>query len=578
MNETKPAFIINKYRSILFAAIIVEAVGFIVSLTDSVVAGLFLGEETFAAVGLMSPFLSASTFLTSIINTGTVLNFSFQVGKFNKKRANEFFSQGVITALATGAIYALVLLMVSRPLIDGIAPSEEIRQNLSEYFYFFLPFFFLQPIACVLDNLLFADGAEHLSAAANTIMIVSNVVFSVLFANLWGIKGIAIASVLSRVLFIMIISLHFFSRKNTLKFVFHWKKADLFIIFKSGIVKASTYALDAILIYIINQFAAFYFDINTLLILLVVERFMGIMTLFIGLSMGIQPILSTLQGENNTKAQRFLVLAAVRDMIIVGGIITLLTFFLSSQFVIAFGIEEDSVLYSQAVIALRIVSSTVIIQAVLTFFFIYYVYIDKKALAFVICLIKNFISPVVIAVLLAVILGSNAGIWIGLASAPILALLISVLIVYLKYGRKQFPFLIKEDPDQEIFIYDFDINEDNVVKLAATVQDRMNQLSFPANTEVMAGLITEEVLMLILDKNEETKKTIRAECTLLSRPDGIMLILRDSGVIFDFTETDVHVDSFRQYIVSTLMMKQELKLYLTTTGYNRNEFFFKRTN
>ena len=578
MNETKPAFIINKYRSILFAAIIVEAVGFIVSLTDSVVAGLFLGEETFAAVGLMSPFLSASTFLTSIINTGTVLNFSFQVGKFNKKRANEFFSQGVITALATGAIYALVLLMVSRPLIDGIAPSEEIRQNLSEYFYFFLPFFFLQPIACVLDNLLFADGAEHLSAAANTIMIVSNVVFSVLFANLWGIKGIAIASVLSRVLFIMIISLHFFSRKNTLKFVFHWKKADLFIIFKSGIVKASTYALDAILIYIINQFAAFYFDINTLLILLVVERFMGIMTLFIGLSMGIQPILSTLQGENNTKAQRFLVLAAVRDMIIVGGIITLLTFFLSSQFVIAFGIEEDSVLYSQAVIALRIVSSTVILQAVLTFFFIYYVYIDKKALAFVICLIKNFISPVVIAVLLAVILGSNAGIWIGLASAPILALLISVLIVYLKYGRKQFPFLIKEDPDQEIFIYDFDINEDNVVKLAATVQDRMNQLSFPANTEVMAGLITEEVLMLILDKNEETKKTIRAECTLLSRPDGIMLILRDSGVIFDFTETDVHVDSFRQYIVSTLMMKQELKLYLTTTGYNRNEFFFKRTN
>ena len=578
MNETKPAFIINKYRSILFAAIIVEAVGFIVSLTDSVVAGLFLGEETFAAVGLMSPFLSASTFLSSIINTGTVLNFSFQVGKFNKKRANEFFSQGVITALATGAIYALVLLMVSRPLIDGIAPSEEIRQNLSEYFYFFLPFFFLQPIACVLDNLLFADGAEHLSAAANTIMIVSNVVFSVLFANLWGIKGIAIASVLSRVLFIMIISLHFFSRKNTLKFVFHWKKADLFIIFKSGIVKASTYALDAILIYIINQFAAFYFDINTLLILLVVERFMGIMTLFIGLSMGIQPILSTLQGENNTKAQRFLVLAAVRDMIIVGGIITLLTFFLSSQFVIAFGIEEDSVLYSQAVIALRIVSSTVILQAVLTFFFIYYVYIDKKALAFVICLIKNFISPVVIAVLLAVILGSNAGIWIGLASAPILALLISVLIVYLKYGRKQFPFLIKEDPDQEIFIYDFDINEDNVVKLAATVQDRMNQLSFPANTEVMAGLITEEVLMLILDKNEETKKTIRAECTLLSRPDGIMLILRDSGVIFDFTETDVHVDSFRQYIVSTLMMKQELKLYLTTTGYNRNEFFFKRTN
>lgn len=41
MKETRPQFIIRKYRSILRAAVIVEAVIFIVSITD----GIILGRE-----------------------------------------------------------------------------------------------------------------------------------------------------------------------------------------------------------------------------------------------------------------------------------------------------------------------------------------------------------------------------------------------------------------------------------------------------------------------------------------------------------------------------------------------------
>ena len=88
----------------LRAAIIVEAVNFIVSLTDGIVAGNVLGADAFAAIGLLAPFLSISTFLASIVNTGTVLNYSYEIGKFNKHRANEFFSQGVIAALLVGAL------------------------------------------------------------------------------------------------------------------------------------------------------------------------------------------------------------------------------------------------------------------------------------------------------------------------------------------------------------------------------------------------------------------------------------------------------------------------------------------
>ena len=59
--------------------------------------------------------------------------------------------------------------------------------------------------------------------------------------------------------------------------------------------------------------------------------------------------------------------------------------------------------------------------------------------------------------------------------------------------------------------------------------------------------------------------------------EGVRLILRDSGKIFDITDTDTLPDSFREYVVANLMIAaQEYKSYITTTGYNRNELFFPR--
>ena len=50
MKQTKPLVILRKYRSIFFAAAIVEAVSFLVSLTDTIVAGNEVGAEALMAM------------------------------------------------------------------------------------------------------------------------------------------------------------------------------------------------------------------------------------------------------------------------------------------------------------------------------------------------------------------------------------------------------------------------------------------------------------------------------------------------------------------------------------------------
>ena len=87
-----------------------------------------------------------------------------------------------------------------------------------------------------------------------------------------------------------------------------------------------------------------------------------------------------------------------------------------------------------------------------------------------------------------------------------------------------------------------------------------------------ASLLLEEILMLIYEKNAGKKKLF-AECTILSEPAGMWMILRDSGILFDVTDADSLPVSLWQYVVARMMVVHDKKAYLTTTGYNRIELF-----
>ncbi len=570
MHETKPLFIIRKYRSILMAAIIVEAVNYIVSLTDSIVAGNILGGTAFAAIGLIAPFLSVSVFISSVISSGMVLNYSYHVGAFEKRRALEFFSQGVYTAVISGAVYAALLLLIREPVLARISASPEMLRCAREYYDVILMYIMVNPLAYLLDNMLVADGSEKLSAAANILAILLNVFLSIVFAYWWGVRGIAAASAASNITYIIIACLHFTSRRNTLRLVRHWTRADFRLIIRSGAVNASTYAFEALTIFALNLFAVNYFDSGTLILLVMLEKFLGLLTLFTGLSMAAQPLIGTLRGERNSKALRSLMRTVSSDMAAAGFIFTVLTFSFAPYLVRAFGIS--GALLEGGATALRIVSVTLVPHALLILFFIYYHLIGRQLLAFTICAYKNLISPLALVLLFSVLLKSDLGIWIGLAAAPLLSLLLCSQGIFLKLRGADFPFLLPVENNDRTFIYAFDISPENAAAMSRTAGEVLSAFPVSERTRAIAGLFIEDMLMLIQDKNAGRK--LRAECTVMAEPDGVRIILRDSGVIFDITDGDALPDSFRQYVVASLMTANRRKIYLTTTGYNRNELFF----
>ena len=127
-------FLGRKFLSILRASIIVEMVSFIVTMTDTLVAGNMIGIDGLGAIGAVAPVVGFSTFLMSVINSGAVPNYSYQIGRFDRKRANEYFSQGIMLGLALGVLCLILLLSFQNTILLNLNIHDDMLQYAQEYY------------------------------------------------------------------------------------------------------------------------------------------------------------------------------------------------------------------------------------------------------------------------------------------------------------------------------------------------------------------------------------------------------------------------------------------------------------
>ena len=82
--------------------------------------------------------------------------------------------------------------------------------------------------------------------------------------------------------------------------------------------------------------------------------------------------------------------------------------------------------------------------------------------------------------------------------------------------------------------------------------------------------------LTILEKNGQAKKSVLIELSLFFEPDSVLIIERDSGILFDLTDADNQIHGLSGFILSGLMEAHQEKAYLVTTGYNRNMIRFSQ--
>ena len=288
-----------------FPAIIGLLVNALYNIVDSIFVGRGVGDLGLAAVTVSFPIVTSFMACVMLIGMGATSLISLRLGQKKEKEAEQIIGNALMLFLIIGFSLTLFGLIFLKPILILFGASEELLPYATDYVRIILLGNVLMAIGTGMNNFIRAEGNPK--TAMNTMLIgtVTNIILDYVFIFIfnWGIKGAAIATVISYGVTSTWVLYHFLSGKSMLKI----RRKNL--ILKKIIVKSiviigfPTFILQAsssIQQLILNRSLATYggdMALATIGIIMSVVTFLVMPAM--GISQGAQPILGFNYGAKN---------------------------------------------------------------------------------------------------------------------------------------------------------------------------------------------------------------------------------------------------------------------------------------
>ena len=543
------------------------AIIYVMLLCDSIIAGLFIGENGVAAINAITPVTGITTFFANIISIGTGILYSRSIGAMNKKHADELFGQGMILNVAVALLSFVILLLGKNLYFDINGVSGEIYELASEYYKWTPLCAVLTILNSYIGNMVYTDGDETCTNISYVLQIVGNIALSLILVRPFGMQGIIWGTIAGNVLGMIPALAHFLRKCNTLKFTWYLSVRDILQVVRYSAVDAVIYICWAIADYVLIAHVSGRYGETGLITLAVVISLLEFGVVMDGVGLAIQPLLGTYLGEDNNVMIKRLMNVAKMAAAVEGVIANLLIILFTKQFCGLFGIKEGAAL-EPTVMAVRIVSFGLIFCSMVSLMTSYYMLIDRVGLAVGVTFLKDGVLYSVLPIIGSLLMGKT-GMWAAFALSPVLALIITMIFIRWHYGKASFPNLLVPK-HADIVVFDGFFTTEMCSVLSEKVQNTLNERGYSKKQSMKAALFTEEIGLTIIEKNKDSKSPVLAEISLLFDEGSVMLIERDAGKVFDITDPDMKIDGLSSFILTGLMESHKEKAYQTTTGYNRN--------
>ena len=563
----------KKFSSMLISGTFTKAVMYLMLLSDSIIAGYFIGPSGVAGINAITPVTAIVTFFGDLVSTGVGIVFTREVGAMRKDRADEIYGQGLIISVGIGLISALLILVFQNTYFSVCGVTGEILEKALQYYRLIPINAFLTIVIFYLEQMVYSDGDELCNNICYGFQIGGNVIFSVILTRFMGMTGIILGSVIGNSLGILTCLWHYCRKENTLHFVWHLSFRDFLLTSRYSIVDSSVYICWGLMDYVMIGFVSSRFGETGLITLAVVVSLIEFGVVMDGVGMAMQPLIGTYFGEKNHQLIKRVMKSGVKAALIEGAAATALIWIFAKQFCALFGITGGEAL-APSITALRIVSLGFVFCSTVSLTTSYYMLIDRIGMATCIACFQNGLLYILLPILGGTLFGIN-GVWAGFVVSPILTLACACLFVYLRFGKDNFPFLLV-DMDAEIEVMDDTLTPESAVRLSDRVRDSLLSHQCTRAKANQAALFVEEIGLTILERNQKAKNPVLIELSVFFEEGSVFIIERDSGVLFDLTESDVQVGELSGFVLSSLMEAHQEKAYLVTTGYNRNMIRFSK--
>ena len=340
----KRGFCEKKFSSMLISGTFTKAVMYLMLLSDSIIAGHFIGASGVAGINAITPVTAIVTFFGDLLSTGVGIVFTREVGAMRKDRANEIYGQGLILSIGLGLISALLILVLQDTYFRVSGVTGDILENALKYYRLVPINAFLTIVIFYLEQMVYSDGDELCNNICYGFQIGGNVVFSVILTRFLGMTGIILGSVIGNSLGILTCLWHYFRKENTLRFVWHLSFKDFLLTSRYSIVDSSVYICWGLMDYVMIGFVSSRFGEAGLITLAVVVSLIEFGVVMDGVGMAMQPLIGTYFGERNHQLIKRVMRSAVKAAVIEGLAATALIWAFTRQFCALFGITGGEAL------------------------------------------------------------------------------------------------------------------------------------------------------------------------------------------------------------------------------------------
>lgn len=402
------------------------------SVVDGVVLGHFVGANALASVNLVLPCYSVITAFAIVIGVGCQTLVSISLGQGNRRKANDAVASLFYFLIGFTALVSSLIYIFAEPVSVLLGANEVLLPGAVAYIRALVPFF---PILCLMffgDYILKGTGHPVYATTVMALSVVLNIILDVLFVGVWdaGLRGAGIATGLAFTVGACLNAPHLFNPHRPVivqRGRFRWSLVGR--AFYNGSSEGMSELAVAITVFLFNITLIRYLGEDGVAAFTVINYVMFIgVTLFLGVSDGIIPVIGYNFGAGQRGRIRRLLKLAGRVNLCIGGTLFLILFLFGESILGLFFREEGNAALAIASEGIRIYSFAFLLNGLNILASSYFTAIGDAKTSIVISLLRGLVF-VAIGILVYPRIWGIQSIWFNIPVAEVCTAIVSFWLV-----------------------------------------------------------------------------------------------------------------------------------------------------
>lgn len=405
-------------------------------LADTFFVANGIGSDGLTSLNLAIPIYNFIHGTGLMLGIGAATKFSIFNIQGHNKEGDKFFSNAIILAGLFSIIYVLCGLFLSDEITAALGADRTVFDMTNTYMRVMLlfspAFIFNDVFVCFVRN----DNNPNLAMVAMLLGSIANIIMDYIFIYPleMGIFGAVLATGVSPIISMLILSLHIIKKKNRFRLV----RLSFNELFSKRILNIMSLGVPSLISEVSSGVVIIVFN----MIILDIEGNVGVaaygvianislvvVAIYTGIAQGIQPILCNAYGAGEHKKIKAIMKYSMVTLILLSLLLYAVLAVLAEPITTAFNSENIASLQTIAEDGIRLYFTSVLFVGFNIIISVLFTSIEKPVPAQIVTLLRGFFVIIPVAFIFAALFGMT-GVWLAFPAAELLVMLVAFVFIY----------------------------------------------------------------------------------------------------------------------------------------------------